>query len=51
MEAAAQQNAKEPTLTFEVDVERKQKAAKPWMREVSARWIEPHYRTLEALRG
>ncbi len=50
MEAAAQQNAKEPALAFEADVERKQKAAKPWMRDVAARWIEPHYGTLEALR-
>ena len=51
MEAVAQQNAKEPAFAFEADVQRKQKAAKPWMREVAARWIEPHYRALEAMRG
>lgn len=51
MEAASLRNAKEPSLSFEPDVERKQKAAKPWMEEIAARWIDSHYRTLEAMRN
>jgi hypothetical protein len=50
MDAAKGQDAKEPTFFFEADVERKQKSAKPWMREIAARWIDPHYQRLEGLR-
>ena len=50
MEAASLHNAKEPSLRFEPDTQRKRQEAKPWMREVAARWIDPHYRTLEEMR-
>jgi hypothetical protein len=51
MEAAAKRNAKEPSVDFQPDVERKQKAVKPWMREVAERWISPHYRALEEMKA
>lgn len=50
MEAVSRWNAKEPSLSFDPDVERKRRSAKPWMREVAATWIDPHYRALEEIR-
>lgn len=50
MQAASARNAKEPDVLFQPDGERKQKAVKPWMREITDRWIRPHYEKLEQLR-
>lgn len=50
LQAAARWNAKNPQLEFEADVQRKQREAKPELREVVEQWAAPAYRALEATR-
>jgi len=49
MRQAAQRNAKRPTQVFADDTGDKQQAATDELRDLSDRWVRPHYERLEAL--
>jgi hypothetical protein len=51
MRAAAQFDAKNPALFFASDSTRKKELLTPLARELTARWLEPAYQKLEALRN
>ena len=50
MRDVARLNVKDPEQRFSDDSESKQREASPYVRELAERWIEPHYRKLEAAR-
>jgi hypothetical protein len=50
LQAAARWNAKNPQLEFAADAERKQRDARPELRDVVDRWATPAYRAIEAMR-